>query len=58
MGSATVGAVEWQSCSFMKDVYVPGCLMGAGMSAVFAALMMIIALRRIPRFSLTDIARF
>ena len=58
MGSATVGAVEWQSCSFMKDVYLPGCLMGAGMSAVFAALMMIIALRRIPRFSLTDIARF
>lgn len=58
MGSATVGAVEWQSCSFIKDVYLPGCLLGAGMSAVFATLMMIIALRRIPRFSLTDIARF
>ena len=58
MGTATVRAVEWQSCSFMKGIYLPGCLLGAAMSAVFAVLMMLIALRRIPRFSLTDIARY
>lgn len=58
MGAATVGAVEWQSCCFIKDAYLPACLLGAGASAVFAAAMMLLALRRIPRFSLTDIARF
>ncbi|MBE6479219.1 MAG: FtsX-like permease family protein [Olsenella sp.] len=58
MGSTTVGAVEWQSCSFMKDAYLPGCVLGAVMSAVFAIAMMLVALRRIPRFSLTDISRY
>lgn len=58
MGAQTVRAVEWQSCSFIKSAYLPGCLLGAGASAVFALIMMLIALRRIPRFSLTDIARF
>ena len=58
MGGETVRAVEWQSCSFIKSAYLPGCLLGAVASAVFALIMMLIALRRIPRFSLTDIARF
>ena len=58
VGAYTVGAVEWQSCSFIKDPDLIACLLGAGLSAVFAAIMMIVALRRIPRFSLTDIAKF
>ncbi|MBR1830352.1 MAG: hypothetical protein IJ781_12795, partial [Atopobiaceae bacterium] len=58
MGGETVRAVEWQSCSFIKSAYLPGCLLGAVASAIFALIMMLIALRRIPRFSLTDIARY
>ena len=58
MGGLTVGAVEWQTCSFMKDPDLPSCLLGAGVSAFFAVAMMIVALRRIPRFSLTDISKF
>ena len=58
VGGYTVAAVEWQSCSFMKDPDLPSCLLGAGVSAFFAIVMMLVALRRIPRFSLTDISKF
>ena len=58
MGGITVKAVEWQTCSFMKDPDLPSCLLGAGVSAFFSVVMMLVALRRIPRFSLTDISKF
>lgn len=58
VGAYTVGAVEWQSCSFIKLADLPSCLLGAGASALFATIMMVVALRRIPRFSLTDISKF
>ncbi len=58
MGVETVKACEWQSCSFMKDPNLTACLLGAGLSAAFAIVMMLVALRRIPRFALTDISRY
>ena len=58
MGAETVRAIEWQSCSFIKSPDLMACLLGAGIAAFFAVVMMLISLRRIPRFSLTDIAKF
>ena len=57
-GSITVGAVEPSTASFIKDVDLTAVLVGVVGSAVLAIIMSIIALRRIPRFELTDINKF
>ena len=58
MGSVTVGSIEPSTASFVKDV--DWIAVGAGVvgSAVLALIMSLIALRRIPRFKLTDINKF
>ena len=58
IGTATVGAVEWDNSSFMKTPNLKACLIAAGLATSFAAAMMLVALRRIPRFSLTDISKY
>ena len=58
MGSLTVQSVEWSSISFMKTPNLTAIAAGAGLSALFSVVVMLIALRRIPRFKLTDISRF
>ena len=55
MGSITVGAVEPVSACLVKDIDWPAVVIGAGVSAVLSLIMSRIALRRIPRFKLTDI---
>ena len=58
MGSLTVGSVEPTSAFFYKGVDWVAVAAGAGMSALLALVMSVIALRRIPAFNLTDINRF
>ncbi|MBQ9069656.1 MAG: ABC transporter permease [Eggerthellaceae bacterium] len=58
MGSLTVGAVETSTAFFYKGVDPIALVVAAGTSAVLAAVMSFIALRRIPAFDLTDINRF
>ena len=55
MGSATVSSIEPSTATFWKGV--DGWAVGIGIagSAVLALVMSVIALRRIPRFRLTDI---
>ena len=57
MGSITVGAIEPSTATFVKDVDWIAVLVGIVGSALLAAIMTLIALRRIPRFKLTDINR-
>lgn len=58
MGTITVMSVEPSSAMFVRDVNLIACASGIVGSAVLAAIMSAIALRRIPRFDLTDINRF
>ena len=58
VGYATVVSVEPTNVLFVRTPNIPACLIGAAVSAVLAAIMGAIALRRIPRFDLTDINRF
>ena len=58
MGSITVGSMEPSTATFVKDVDWMAVLVGVLGSTILAAVMCIIALRRIPRFELTDINKF
>ena len=58
MGSVTVGSMEPSTAEFVKDVDWLAVGVGAGGSAVLSFVMSVIALRRIPRFELTDINKF
>ncbi len=55
MGSMSVASLEPTSASFFKGLDLRALLAGLGTSAVLSFLMSLIALRRIPRFKLTDI---
>ena len=55
MGSVTVAAIEPDTASFFKGIAWRAIAVGAGGSALLAVIMSAIALRRIPRFTLTDI---
>ena len=57
-GSLTVYAVEPSSATLMKSIDPMAVAVGVVGSAVLAFIMSIIALRRIPRFELTDINKF
>lgn len=58
MGSVTVGSIEPSTASFVKGIDWPAVGIGVVGAAVLSAIMTAIALRRIPRFNLTDINRF
>ena len=58
MGAVTVGSVEPSTASFVKDVDPMAVLVGVVGSAALALIMSVIALRRIPKFELTDINKF
>ena len=55
VGSVTVGSVEPAPAMFVKDVDPIAVVVGIVGSGVLALVMSMIALRRIPRFNLTDI---
>ncbi len=55
MGSITVGSIEVSFTFFYKGINVAAVVIGVVFSAILSLLMSIIALRRIPRFKLTDI---
>ena len=57
MGSVTVASIEPESASFVKDIDWPAVVAGIVGSAGLALIMSKIALRRVPRFNLTDIDR-
>ena len=58
IGAITVGSVEPMTAFFFKGVNWPALGIGTATSIVLATVMSIIALRRIPAFSLTDINKF
>ncbi len=58
MGAVTVTCIEPITASFVKDINMFAVIIGALGSAILAFIMTIIALRRIPRFDLTDINKF
>ena len=58
MGSITVAAIEPSTGVFVKDVDLMAVIAGIVGSAVLAVIMSMIALRRIPKFELTDINKF
>ena len=55
MGSITVGSVEPSTATFVKDVDWVAVAAGIAGSAILAFVMSAIAMRRIPKFKLTDI---
>ena len=55
MGSITIMAIEPSTASFVKGIDLPAVAIGVFGSALLALIMSRIALRRIPRFKLTDI---
>lgn len=57
MGSLSLISIEFSSTSYVLTPSLVACLVGAAASAVFAFIVSVIALRRIPRFNLTDINR-
>ena len=58
MGSVTVACVEPISASFLKGIDPIAIIAAIAASAILSFIMSTIALRRIPRFNLTDINRF
>jgi len=58
MGSVTVASIEPPTGVFVKAVDAWAVIIGIGGSAILAIIMGVIALRRIPRFELTDINKF
>lgn len=58
MGAITVWTIEPASAHFFKGIALRAMAVGAVGSAVLSLIMCLIALRRIPRFSLTDINKF
>lgn len=57
-GGFTVSALEPEAGHFVKDFNGLAAIAGIGGAGVFAASVLIYALRKIPRFDLTDINRF
>jgi len=55
MGSVTVGSIEPETACFFKGIAWRAIVVGIVGSALLSIIMSLIALRRIPRFSLTDI---
>ena len=55
MGSVTVAAIEPSTGVFVKSVDLWAVIIGVVGSAALAVIMSVIALRRIPKFNLTDI---
>ncbi len=55
MGSVTVAAIEPSTAVFVKSADIWAIIIGILGSAALAVIMSIIALRRIPKFNLTDI---
>ena len=58
MGSVTVGSIEPSTATFVKSPDLMAVLIGVLGSIVLSTVMSIIALRRIPKFELTDINKF
>ena len=58
IGDLTVGALEPMNGFFFKGFNVVAAIIGVLGAGVLAAIMLIIALRRIPKLDLTDINRF
>lgn len=58
VGLASVTAVEPTNVTFLHEVNLRACGIGAGVCALFALVVGYIAFRRIPKFNLTDINRF
>ena len=58
MGAVTIAAMEPATASFLKAIDPMAVAIGVVGSAVLAAIMCVLSLRRIPRFDLTDINRF
>ena len=58
MGSVTVSSIEPSTACFYKGVDWAAILIGALVSFVLSTIMSLIALRRIPKFKLTDINKF
>lgn len=57
MGTITVGSIEPSTATFIKGVDLIAIVVGILGSALLSLIMSLIALRRIPRFALTDINR-
>ncbi|MDO4889716.1 MAG: hypothetical protein Q3963_00010, partial [Coriobacteriaceae bacterium] len=55
MGAITVSSIEPSTATFVKDADLMAILIGIVGSAILAFIMGKIALRRIPKFKLTDI---
>lgn len=58
MGYLSVSSLENASFSILKVPSLKACAIGAVLSAIFTAIMTKIALRKIPKFNLTDINKF
>ena len=58
MGSITVASIEVSTAVFVKSVDLWAVAIGVVGSAILAIIMGEIALRRIPKFNLTDISKF
>ena len=58
MGNMTIGVLEPSFGYFIKGFNPKAALVGAAVAALFATIMMLISLRKISRFRLTDINKF
>lgn len=58
VGNETIGLLEPNFGYFIKGVSVKAVVLGAAVAAFFSTSVMLVALRRIPRFSLTDIGKY
>ena len=58
MGSITVASIEPETATFFKGIAWRAIVIGILGSALLSVIMTLIALRRIPRFNLTDINKF
>jgi ABC-type antimicrobial peptide transport system permease subunit len=58
LGSMTLAALEPDQGYFIKDFNLIAACVGIAGSGVFSAVVLVVSLRAIPRFDLTDINRF
>lgn len=57
VGEATIHSMTSESSYFIRELYWPGCAIGAGCTAVLSFFMSCIAMRRIGDFKLSDLTR-
>jgi len=57
MGYLSVKSIEFAADSYVLTPSLLACLAGIGASFLFSFIVSLIALRRIPRFKLTDIGK-